>query len=96
MPTGNTFVDAWVDEIRALTGPSSVVFCDGTEAERARLTEEGLATGELLPLSLPGSVLHRSASHDVARTEHLTFISTTRQEDAGPTNNWMAPADARA
>jgi phosphoenolpyruvate carboxykinase (GTP) len=96
MPTGNTFVDAWVDEIRALTGPSSVVFCDGTDAERARLTEEGLATGELLPLSLPGSVLHRSASHDVARTEHLTFISTTRQEDAGPTNNWMPPADARA
>jgi phosphoenolpyruvate carboxykinase (GTP) len=96
MPTGNAFVDAWVDEIRALTGPATVVFCDGSEEERDRLTREGLASGELLPLSLPGSVLHRSASHDVARTEHLTFISTSRQEDAGPTNNWMSPGDARA
>jgi phosphoenolpyruvate carboxykinase (GTP) len=96
MPTGNASVDGWVDEIRALTGPDSVVFCDGSDAERDRLTGEGLASGELLPLSLPGSVLHRSASHDVARTEHLTFICTAHQEDAGPTNNWMAPAEARA
>jgi phosphoenolpyruvate carboxykinase (GTP) len=96
MPTGNAFVDAWVDEIRALTCPDSVVFCDGSDEERDRLTREGLASGELLPLSLPGSVLHRSASHDVARTEHLTFISTIRQDDAGPTNNWLAPDDARA
>jgi phosphoenolpyruvate carboxykinase (GTP) len=96
MPTGNTYVDAWVDEIRALTCPDAVVLCDGSEAERDRLTGEGLAAGELLPLSLPGSVLHRSASHDVARTEHLTFISTVNKDDAGPTNNWMAPDEARA
>jgi phosphoenolpyruvate carboxykinase (GTP) len=95
MPTGNASVDAWVDEIRALTRPEAVVVCDGSEAERERLTAEALSTGELLPLSLPGSVLHRSAPHDVARTEHLTFISTSRQEDAGPTNNWMAPVQAR-
>ena len=95
MLTGNASVDAWVDEIRALTAPDAVVICDGSDAERERLTAEALSAGELLPLSLPGSVLHRSAAHDVARTEHLTFISTTRQEDAGPTNNWMAPAQAR-
>jgi phosphoenolpyruvate carboxykinase (GTP) len=95
MPTGNASVDAWVDEIRALTRPDAVVVCDGSDAERERLTAEALAAGELLPLSLPGCVLHRSAPHDVARTEHLTFISTTRQEDAGPTNNWMAPEQGR-
>jgi phosphoenolpyruvate carboxykinase (GTP) len=95
MPTGNASVDAWIDEIRALTRPDAVVVCDGSDAERERLTAEALSTGELLPLSLPGSVLHRSAPHDVARTEHLTFISTSRQEDAGPTNNWMAPSQAR-
>ena len=95
MPTGNASVDAWIDEIRALTRPDAVVICDGSEAERVRLTAEAMSTGELLPLSLPGSVLHRSAAHDVARTEHLTFICTTRQDDAGPTNNWMAPAQAR-
>jgi phosphoenolpyruvate carboxykinase (GTP) len=95
MPTGNTSVDAWVDEIRALTRPEAVVICDGSDAERERLTAEAVAAGELLPLSLPGCVLHRSAAHDVARTEHLTFISTRRQEDAGPTNNWMAPDQAR-
>jgi phosphoenolpyruvate carboxykinase (GTP) len=45
---------------------------------------------------MPGCYLHRSATHDVARTEHLTFISTEQQEDAGPNNNWMSPQDARA
>jgi phosphoenolpyruvate carboxykinase (GTP) len=99
MPTGNTYVDRWVDEIARLTTPDHVVVCDGSEAERERLTNECFASGELVQLNqdlLPGCVLHRSASHDVARTEHLTFISTTKKDDAGPTNNWMSPADARA
>ena len=99
MPSGNAFVDAWVDEVARLTTPDTVVFCDGSEAERQRLTAECVESGELVQLNqaqLPGCVLHRSASNDVARTEHLTFISTTDKEDAGPTNNWMAPEDARA
>ncbi len=99
MPTGNAAIDRWVDEVRELTTPDQVVFCDGTEAEKDRLTAECLASGELIALNqeqVPGGVLHRSAGHDVARTEHLTFISTGQKDDVGPTNNWMAPEDARA
>jgi GTP-dependent phosphoenolpyruvate carboxykinase len=51
---------------------------------------------ELNQQKLPGCYLHRSATHDVARTEHLTFVCTREQDDAGPNNNWMAPDDARA
>ena len=94
----NPAVRKWVNEIQDLTTPSSVVFCDGSKGERDRLIAECLATGELIELNqqkLPGCYLHRSAPHDVARTEHLTFVSTTDKEDAGPTNNWMSPVDAR-
>jgi phosphoenolpyruvate carboxykinase (GTP) len=92
-------VTAWVDEVSRLTNPASVVYCDGSELERDRLVAECLATGELIELNqarLPGCYLHRSAPHDVARTEHLTFVCTDRAEDVGPNNNWMAPADAYA
>src|SRR5688500_9266829 len=95
----NSAVRNWVAEVQALTTPSAVVYCDGSLAERDRLVAECLASGELLELNqkkLPGCYLHRSAPHDVARTEHLTFVSTTQKDDAGPTNNWMAPQDARA
>jgi phosphoenolpyruvate carboxykinase (GTP) len=88
----------WVSEIEALTMPSAVVFCDGSEREKERLIAECVAAGELIELNqqkLPGCYLHRSASHDVARTEHLTFVCTTEKDDAGPTNNWMAPDAAR-
>ena len=53
MPTGNSFIDHWVDQVRALTTPDRVVFCDGSEAERDRLTAECLASGELIALE-PG------------------------------------------
>ncbi len=88
----------WVNEIQALTTPSAVVYCDGSQREKDRLIQECLATGELIELNqhtLPGCYLHRSAPHDVARTEHLTFVCTTEKEDAGPNNNWMAPGAAR-
>src|SRR5215207_376234 len=91
-------VTAWVNDVATLTTPDSIVYCDGTEPERDRLVAECLATGELIELNqskLPGCYLHRSASHDVARTEHLTFVCTDAKEDAGPNNNWMAPKDAR-
>ena len=94
-----TAVKQWVDEVSRLTTPDSVVYCDGSEEERQRIVGECLAAGELIQLDqrkLPGCYLHRSAPHDVARTEHLTFVCTERRDDAGPNNNWMAPGDAVA
>ena len=94
----NTAVKRWVEEMTSLCQPDKVVWCDGSDAERERLTQQAVQRGELLPLNqkkLPGCYLHRSHPSDVARTEHLTFICSEKQEDAGPTNNWMAPADAR-
>jgi phosphoenolpyruvate carboxykinase (GTP) len=88
-----------VDDVARTTRPDRVVWCDGTEAENTRLVEGMLADGTLIALNpdrAPGCTLHRSHPSDVARTEHLTFIASRRQEDAGPTNNWMAPDDARA
>ena len=89
----------WVDEIAALTTPDRILFCDGPDAERDELIKECLASGELIELNqqkMPGCYLHRSASHDVARTEHLTFVCTDVKDDAGPNNNWMPPAEAAA
>ncbi len=93
----NTHVKKWVDEIAALTTPDKVVWCDGSEEERARLTDEAVKTGVLMPLNqekMPGCYLHRSDPSDVARTEHLTFICTATADEVGPTNNWMSPGDA--
>src|SRR4051812_41367709 len=86
---------AWVQEMTRLCEPSHVIWCDGSEAERDRLVAECLGTGELEALNpekRPGCYLHRSDPQDVARTEELTFICTGQKIDAGPTNNWMAPA----
>jgi phosphoenolpyruvate carboxykinase (GTP) len=94
----NAAILNWVSEIQTLTTPATVVYCDGSPQEKNRLIAECLATGELIELNqekMPGCYLHRSAPHDVARTEHLTFISTADKEDAGPTNNWMEPQQAR-
>jgi phosphoenolpyruvate carboxykinase (GTP) len=92
-------VARWVEEVARLTAPERVQICDGSEGERDALVRAALATGELIALDqdrLPGCYLHRSAPHDVARTEHLTFVSTASEVDAGPNNNWLSPADARA
>src|SRR5688572_18322958 len=92
-------IEKWVHEISALTTPDHIVYCDGSEREGQQLIQECLANGELIELNqekMPGCYLHRSAPHDVARTEHLTFISTDIKEDAGPNNNWISPADATA
>ena len=96
-PTTNAHLNAWVDEMARLCKPDKVLWCDGTEEERRRLTEEAVAAGVLIPLNPqkhPGSYLHRSNPNDVARVEQLTFICTPTKDDAGPTNNWMAPQDA--
>jgi phosphoenolpyruvate carboxykinase (GTP) len=90
-------LSTWVEESAQLCKPDRVVWCDGSQEERARLTEQALSTGELLGLNeqeLPGCTLHRSNPNDVARTEGLTFICCPKKEDAGPTNNWMDPAEA--
>jgi len=93
----NNSVKHWVSEMVQLCQPDRVVWCDGSEEEKKHLTAEAIRTGEILELNqekLPGCYYHRTAKNDVARTEHLTFICTTKQEDAGPTNNWMSPSDA--
>jgi phosphoenolpyruvate carboxykinase (GTP) len=93
----NQSVSRWVNEVARLCRPDEVVWCDGSEAERDRLLDVAIRGGDLVPLNreaLPDSYLHRSAPNDVARTEHLTFICSHEQADAGPTNNWMAPAQA--
>ncbi|MCY4489292.1 MAG: phosphoenolpyruvate carboxykinase (GTP) [Deltaproteobacteria bacterium] len=93
----NEAVRKFVKEAAAMCRPDNVVWCDGSEEERERLTQLAIREGDLIPLdqkSLPGCYLHRSASNDVARTEHLTFVCSREQDDAGPSNNWMAPDEA--
>jgi phosphoenolpyruvate carboxykinase (GTP) len=93
----NPHLVAWVEEMARLTKPDRVVWCDGSEAEKQRLTEEAVVAKVLHPLNqdkLPGCYLHRSNPNDVARVEQLTFICTPTREEAGPTNNWMAPREA--
>ncbi|MGB6605628.1 MAG: phosphoenolpyruvate carboxykinase (GTP) [Steroidobacteraceae bacterium] len=92
-------VTAWVSSVRELTQPAAVHWCEGTEAEARELTAGLLRAGELLPLNaarFPGCHLYRSQPSDVARVEHLTYICTRSQEDAGPNNHWMEPQAAHA
>jgi phosphoenolpyruvate carboxykinase (GTP) len=90
--------EKWVDEAAALTQPSRVVWCDGSKAEYDSLIEAMLRDGTLIglnPRTYPNCYLHRSHPQDVARTEQLTFICTRTKDGAGPTNNWMAPSEAK-
>jgi phosphoenolpyruvate carboxykinase (GTP) len=91
-------VERWVEQMAATLAPDRIAWCDGSEEENARLVEGMVADGTLQrlhPREAPGSYLHRSHPADVARTEHLTFIASRTREDAGPTNNWMSPEEAR-
>jgi len=95
--TRNKALLDWVRDCAALVQPDRIVWCDGSEAEKERLTKHAVDTGVLIPLNpekRPGCYLHRSNPNDVARVEHLTFICTKTKEAAGPTNNWMAPEEA--
>jgi phosphoenolpyruvate carboxykinase (GTP) len=99
LPSLSKDVAAWVESVRLLTQAKAVRWCDGSDSEVRELTAGLLKNGELTTLNpeeFPGCHLARSAPSDVARVEHLTFICTQSQEDAGPNNHWMAPADARA
>src|SRR4030095_11642677 len=91
-------IEQWVEKAAALTRPSRVVWCDGSKSEYDAFVERMLGDGTLLPLNqhtYPNCYLHRSHPNDVARTEQLTFICTRNKDDAGPSNNWMAPAEAK-
>src|SRR3984893_7685059 len=95
----NRDVSAWVNEVARLTQPDRIYGCDGSQPEFQAIEREMIAAKELLPLdpqSFPGCVLSRSNPSDVARVEHLTFVCTRNKDDAGPNNNWIAPADAHA
>ncbi len=93
-----TPVEQWVNDAAKMTRPQKVVWCDGSEAEYEGLIERMLEDGTLIRLNqeaYPECYLHRSHPSDVARTEHLTFICSAERDDAGPTNNWMPPTEAR-
>ncbi len=95
MPTP---LEQWVEETAAQTKPKRIHWCDGSEQENQGLIEEMLNSGLLIELNrkkYPDCYLHRSDPNDVARTEHLTFVNTAEQKDAGPNNNWMPPAEAK-
>jgi phosphoenolpyruvate carboxykinase (GTP) len=92
-------LEQWINDVAAKTRPAKVHWCDGSDAEYQTLVRQMLRTGDLIELNQqthPGCYLHRSHPSDVARVEHLTFVCTEHEEDVGPNNHWMAPAEAHA
>ena len=95
-PTTHTGLVEWVKEIAELTQPDRIHWCDGSEAEWTRLTNLLVEQGTFKRLAKrPNSFYAASDPSDVARVESRTFICSERQEDAGPTNNWIAPDEMR-
>ena len=92
-PSSHAKLNAWVDEIAALTEPSSVYWCNGSKAEYDEMVKALIDAGLATPLAKrPHSYLFRSDPSDVARVESRTYIASKTQDAAGPTNNWIDPA----
>ncbi|GAB4078082.1 phosphoenolpyruvate carboxykinase (GTP) [Nostocoides australiense] len=97
--TTNTALQAWVDEVAALTTPDKVVWITGTDEEIEGLNQELVASGTFVKLNdekKPNSYWCASDPSDVARVEDRTYIASEKEEDAGPTNNWIDPAELKA
>jgi len=92
----NKKLENWVKEVAAMCRPDNIYWCDGSKQEYDRLMSGMLQTGSAIPLkNRPNSFLFRSDPSDVARVEDRTYISTPRQIEAGPTNNWIDPAELK-
>lgn len=94
----NKKLQKWVEEMVELCQPDNVYWCDGSEEENNRLLEQMVKTGaaiQLNPEKYPGCYAFRSHPSDVARVEDRTFISSVKEEDAGPTNNWIDPKELK-
>ncbi len=95
--TTNKSVLSWIDEKVELVKPDKIVWIDGSKEQIDELRATACSTGEMIKLNqelLPDCYLHRTAVNDVARVEARTFICAPTKEEAGPTNNWMEPAEA--
>jgi phosphoenolpyruvate carboxykinase (GTP) len=96
VPTKNSRLLAWVDEVTKMTQPDHVVWCDGTKAEYDALIKITVDGGMATPLAKrPNSFLFRSDPSDVARIENRTFIASRTKDEAGPTNNWIDPVELK-